>query len=580
MPIIHQLANVMSYFDVISFDIFDTLLLRPLMNPQDVWRVMEEDEGATGFAKARRKADARTYYNAIKRGVETSLDEAYALMPKWSEMKPKELACEERLLVPNSEMVALWKRAGELGKKRVIVSDMYLPADFIKRVLRKCGIDDWDSFYLSSERGVRKSSGKLFEVMLGETGVSPERVMHIGDNRQSDVIVPERLGIASFEYVKVRDRFLAENPFIVEFLRGHPSLANDKLVGALCVGWHQYKCMHPDATYWNRLGFLFGGMLGYMYVSWVVKVARERGILHLMFAGRDGYIWRKICRIVAPDIKADYFYAPRTISIVVNGAVGNDPGAVRDRQRYIDDHGLARLDSVKALSDYRVYLQQFGIEPGKVAVVDGCSSGFSAQRLLETSIGRPVFAFYLLAMAPVEEGAALYSSNLRSIAWQHFSEFIFGSPEPPILGIMEGKVAFKEQSSPFEQVKTAASKQIACGATDCAEFLNRLGIFISPQSWMDYFEAFSRNLAVLDMENLSIAKNSTDVAHRKYVSIMPRPDIKRRNILSLFGRDIMSVHYSWEDGAYCRTLFLLGRYPAFSKRTLVYRFKQLSNEVQ
>ena len=30
--------KILLQFDVISFDIFDTLLLRPLMNPQDVWR--------------------------------------------------------------------------------------------------------------------------------------------------------------------------------------------------------------------------------------------------------------------------------------------------------------------------------------------------------------------------------------------------------------------------------------------------------------------------------------------------------------------------------------------------------------
>ena len=55
-------------------------------------------------------------------------------------MKDKELACEDQLLVPNPEVVALWRKAGELGKKRVIVSDMYLLAVFVKKLLRdRCG---------------------------------------------------------------------------------------------------------------------------------------------------------------------------------------------------------------------------------------------------------------------------------------------------------------------------------------------------------------------------------------------------------------------------------------------------------
>lgn len=567
--------KMLPYFDVISFDIFDTLLLRPLMNPQDVWRIVEVEDVAFGFAKARRNADAKTYTASIGRGGETTLDEAYSLIPKWREMKPKELACEARLLVPNLEVLELWERAGELGKKRVIVSDMYLPADFIKQVLRKCGIDGWDGFYLSSERGVRKSSGKLFEVMLREMGVPSDRVMHIGDNRQSDVIVPERLRIASFEYVKVRDRFIAENPFVSKFLQEQQSLEKDKLAGALCVGWHKYKSVHTDATYWNRLGFLFGGVLGYMYVSWIVKVAREKGISHLMFAGRDGYIWRKICRVIAPDIKADYFYAPRTISIIVNGAAGNDPGAIKDRQRYIDEKKFTELDAQKALSDYKEYLQGFNIEPKRVAIVDGCSSGFSAQRLVETAIGTQVFTFYLLAMAPLKYGAALYSSELCSLPFQNLSEFIFGSPEPPVLNIVQNKAVFSDNPSPFERIKMSCSEQLSLGAIACAIELHKWKVVVTPQMWMEYFVAFVGTQTAEDKVHLAVAKNSTDVSHRIYRSIMPSASADRR-IISIMGRNIVSIHYTWDNGVYCRALRLFGRIPVFGKRNNVYTIDALA----
>ena len=137
---IDEISRLLPSFDVISFDIFDTLLLRPLLDPQDVWRMVEETSGAKDFAEARRTVDARTYAAATKRGGETTLDEAYALIPAWACMKDKELAYEDQLLVPNPEVVALWRKAGELGKKRVIVSDMYLPAVFVKKLLLdRCG---------------------------------------------------------------------------------------------------------------------------------------------------------------------------------------------------------------------------------------------------------------------------------------------------------------------------------------------------------------------------------------------------------------------------------------------------------
>ncbi len=88
------LLRLISSFDVISFDVFDTLLVRPLTNPQDVWRVIEEEECARGFARARRKADAKTYAAATRRGGEHTLDEVYGLMgERWASFKEKELAC-------------------------------------------------------------------------------------------------------------------------------------------------------------------------------------------------------------------------------------------------------------------------------------------------------------------------------------------------------------------------------------------------------------------------------------------------------------------------------------------------------
>ena len=65
-----------------SFDIFDTLLLSPYTDPQEVWRVLEEPEGAKGFAKARKKAEKETYKRETKEGRETTINEKYERMPK------------------------------------------------------------------------------------------------------------------------------------------------------------------------------------------------------------------------------------------------------------------------------------------------------------------------------------------------------------------------------------------------------------------------------------------------------------------------------------------------------------------
>lgn len=531
---------------IYSFDIFDTLLLRPYTNPQEVWRVLEEQEGAKGFAKARKKADKKSYKRATEEGRETSIKEAYDLMPRlYRPLMQKEMELERCILRANPEMVALWNDLGQKGKKRVIVSDMYLSADFIKDVLIENGISGWDGFYLSSERNARKTTGKLFEIMLKEQKVKPTEVLHIGDNEWSDVKIPQKIGIQTQHYKKISDRLYTDFPFMRSI--------DSRLAGALAIGWHQYKLNRPNYSYWNKLGFSMGGVLGYMYVSWIVQTSIERGIDHLMFVGRDGYILEKICNALYPEIKTDYFYAPRLTSIAVLGATGNDPVAIADRQRYIDEH-LQGVDSEEIKNNYTHYLQRFVIDDN-TAMVDGCSSGFSAQRLVETAVGHEVFTFYLIALAQISKAAALYSTNTHSLPFQGLSEYIFGAPTPPIKEITAIGPVFEEYIDSKELQKMEASEKISEGVLACAKALHAKGVNISANSWLKYADSFMANLNREDKKMLKDAWNAKDVSHKKYESIIWDPN-RKREVLCIGNFPILMVVYSFENGYYYRRLKL------------------------
>lgn len=231
-----------SRYKIISFDIFDTLLLWPFSNPQELWTVLEEREKLKGFSKARKKADAITYERASKRGGEATIEEAYEQMPRrFRLLMQKEIDWERKVLRVNPEMLDIWHEAGKQGKLRVIVSDMYLPASFIQSVLLENGIKDWDVFFLSRDYDARKTTGKLFEAMLHTENAKPNEVLHIGDNIHSDVNVPQSLGIHTQYYPKVIDCFYEVCPF-AKRIKG-------RLAGLLAVGWHQFKFEHPNYTY-------------------------------------------------------------------------------------------------------------------------------------------------------------------------------------------------------------------------------------------------------------------------------------------------------------------------------------------
>ena len=47
--------------DVISFDIFDTLILRPFVMPRDLWVYIESYYGFAGFYQSRARCDVGEY---------------------------------------------------------------------------------------------------------------------------------------------------------------------------------------------------------------------------------------------------------------------------------------------------------------------------------------------------------------------------------------------------------------------------------------------------------------------------------------------------------------------------------------
>lgn len=572
-----EIKELSRSFDVISFDVFDTLLVRNVLNPKDVWRALERRECAAGFFAEREAADRTTYAEATRRGGEHTLDEAYAKMDsRWAAFREKELDAERKALFANPEVVDLWNEAGRLGKKRVLVSDMYLPRVEIENLLRTNGISGWDGLFVSSEQGCRKTTGRLFERMLEKMAVAPARVMHIGDNRESDFDVPQRLGMTAFLYPTIRERLFEECPLSREFLScGGLSTEKELLVGALAQGWHAFKCARPSWTFWHKIGFFYGGVLGFAYVRWIGLTARKMGIGHLMFVGRDGYIWQKMANALFPDLRSDYFYAPRTMSIRVLGAVGNEPNAIRDRQRYMDEF-LSGNDPERAKAEYAAYLARFKIDAKKTALIDGMSSGFSAQRLVEKTLGTEVFTFYLLAYSTPKPGASFYESKMDSISFQNFSEFIFSSPEPPLARVMAEGAVFSPHVNAFEQVKISHAEEIAEAAVACAAALGRAEVLVTPQDFQDYFDVGMRTLSAEDRFHLSVARNSTDVAHRRYAPIAVPPRLRLRTWISFRGIPVFKIRYAWRNGWNCRTLLFLGRIPVFWRKTQVYKLADVS----
>ena len=588
-----DVANIIAQFDVISFDIFDTLLLRPFLNPTDIFWKMEMDEQAVGFAEDRMKGEHKTKKKALLCGrIEVTIDEIYDEIPQWASMKDKELAAERKCLTANPEIVELWNTAKELGKKVVVTSDMYLERQFLQGVLREKGIDAWDGFYLSSERQKCKWNGALYDDILADFGCPASKILHIGDNDNSDIKKANERGIVAYGYQKVIDKFCAECPFVKAFLLRKPALERRLFVGSIALGWHLYKCANPQRTYCSRVGFLFAGPLGYAYMRFVGESVKKRGLKHLLFVARVGYILQKIFNVLYPDIKTDYFYASRSQAILGIGYLGSTELGIKARRRFcvkylekifhvvlssdqkgryeatgvLPENAQRLLDEValRKCAEAKAYVRRFDIDHNSTAIVDGDSTHFTVQKFVSAIVGHDIFSYYLFTNRQVEnaETMACADWNMRYL---HFAEFLFGAPTPPLKDVIRGEPEFKDDVLFFEKFKMGVSDEISSGAVFCAEELNKNAVRFNHEMWLDWNDAFMDNLTPVDLEMFSFARNSIAIGHESGYHPVLIPAMTTRR-LSILGGTVLSAILRRDGISRYWSLRLFGKIPLFNLR--------------
>lgn len=267
-----------------SFDLFDTLLVRPVADPHDIFRLVERDLASEGWARARIQAEHSA--RAKKPSLEVTLDEIYLAEPltPWRadlpKFRSKELEWEETLRL-DPAAVARVNEARAQGARILYVTDMYLPRDFLLARLAPI----WrtgDTLLISHEAG--DSKGRTWWATLSTQYPKPWR--HLGDNFRSDVSNPARYGIETEHWTRART-----NRFERAYARDNPGQP-------LVVGLPRFaRLARPvgATAFWDD-GANLAGPVFHGYVSWLLHDARDRGVTRVFFLSRDGQLPEKIAR--------------------------------------------------------------------------------------------------------------------------------------------------------------------------------------------------------------------------------------------------------------------------------------------
>ncbi|MFH1115729.1 MAG: hypothetical protein V1792_17605 [Pseudomonadota bacterium] len=119
-------------------------------------------------------------------GIDLGLVEAFTAI---------ELDYEQCNLVGNHCLASQLNYLRQAGKRIVFASDMYLGKTEITMLLRNLLPEfRWDSGYVSSDIGLTKAEGTLYDHMCRNECTPPEFIRHIGDNWRSDVVTPTLRG--------------------------------------------------------------------------------------------------------------------------------------------------------------------------------------------------------------------------------------------------------------------------------------------------------------------------------------------------------------------------------------------------
>lgn len=201
---INKIIKKISKYDVISFDIFDTLIERKVNNPVDIFYLTGceffDEDGAIIFKSARIAAE-RNAREKSKTG-EVTLDEIYECLEGYDEKQKNNFIKTEQEIEleacnQKAEIISIYKWAIENGKIVILISDMYLPKKQIIQMLYKCGIQQYKYLYVSNEYLKNKLTGRLFDIAVEELEIDKKKMIHIGDSIKADWIGARKVGIDS-----------------------------------------------------------------------------------------------------------------------------------------------------------------------------------------------------------------------------------------------------------------------------------------------------------------------------------------------------------------------------------------------
>lgn len=332
----------------VSFDIFDTLIMRYVYNPEDIFLLMNKKfeevyKSNISFDKLRIGAERvcrMKFGNSHPEYQDVNIDEIYDTLSEYynipldvaKTMEAEEKKLEIKFSRRRKSAFELFDVAKLSGKEVILTSDMYLDEATIRAILDKAGYSGYKKLYISSVLRKTKANGDIFKAVIKDLGAKASDILHIGDTWINDIERPKSLGISTIFFPKAKEVFenkingintnLCHN--IGETVCGimcNSSKFKDSLgyrcMLALASGYYfdnPYRSFNEESDFNGSpyfIGYYALGMHMVALSKWICDNSTEYD--NIYFMARDGYLPMLAYNIFRnnENPKGEYIYTSR-----------------------------------------------------------------------------------------------------------------------------------------------------------------------------------------------------------------------------------------------------------------------------
>ena len=325
-------TNTVDKKQIVSFDIFDTLLHRLVSAPVDVFDAVRANlmihkvsvfypKLIENFSSLRRKAE----FNARAKRIEAfggegevTFDEIYdelnSLCPHelWVRelLQETELKLERKLFYRSESGYRIYYDAISSGCVVIFISDMYLSSAFLIETLNELGYHaaNKSTVFVSNEFRCSKHSGALYRKINDLCKFSLANWLHYGDNEHSDVAMAKQFGISAQ---------LAHWARVSNIPRNTQKIA-DAIPQSIIDGMTlpQHKSIFQTQDEFERLGYEVFGPFMFGFYVWLHRQFQSFMPDKVLFFARDAQLLQKIHALVSSRYTRfgyphDYVYISR-----------------------------------------------------------------------------------------------------------------------------------------------------------------------------------------------------------------------------------------------------------------------------